>query len=278
MVPASRASAVASRALLLLLLVLAAACGRAPAPAFPTGASTSFPDFASAYADASASCAKIETLTASIALSGNAGRTKLRGRVDAGFAAPSQMRLEGRAPFGRPVFVLTSTQDRAVLVLPRDDRVLTGASAAEIVEALAGVPLTPDVLRTIVSGCGFTAGETPTDGRAFAGGSVAVTTGQSTTYLRRAGDAWQIIGATRESLSVFYSGVQNGRPAVVNLRAGSGGSTADIVFRLSEVEINPTLDPQTFQQQVPAEATPLTIDELRKAGPLGDTGTSSSTT
>jgi hypothetical protein len=50
------------------------------------------------------------------------------------------------------------------------------------------------------------------------------------------------------------------------------------VFRLSEVEVNPTLDPQTFQQQVPAEATPLTIDELRKAGPLGDTGKSSSTT
>lgn len=277
MLPASRASAVASRALLLLAFVLAAACGRTPAPAFPTGASTPFPDFASAYADASASCAKTRTLTVSMALSGKAGRTKLRGRVDAGFAAPAQMRLEGRAPFGRPVFVLTSNQDRAVLVLPRDDRVLTGATAAEIVEALAGVPLAPDALRTIVSGCGFNAGEPPTEGRAFAGGSVAVTTGPSTTYLRRTGDAWQIIGATREALSVFYAEVQNGRPAVVHLRAGTGGSAADIVFRLSEFESNPTLDPHTFQQQVPAEAAPLTIDELRRAGPLGDTAKPSST-
>jgi hypothetical protein len=278
MLPASRASAVASRALLLLASGLAAACGRPPAPAFPTGASTPFADFASAYADASATCAKTTTLTVSMGLSGKAGRTRLRGRVDAGFAAPSQMRLEGRAPFGRPVFILTSNQDRALLVLPRDDRVLTGATAAEIVEALAGVPLSPDALRTIVSGCGFNAGDTPTDGRAFTSGPVAVTTGNSTTYLRRAGDAWQIIGATRDSLSVFYSEVQNGRPTVVNLRAGAGGTTANIVFRLSDVEINPTLDPQTFQQQVPAEATPLTIDELRKAGPLGDTGKSSSTT
>ena len=58
------------------------------------------------------------------------------------------MRLEGRAPFGRPVFILTSEQDRAVLTLPRDGRVLTGATAAAIVEALAGVPLDADALRT----------------------------------------------------------------------------------------------------------------------------------
>ena len=48
-----------------------------------------------------------------MALSGKAADTKLRGRIDAGFAAPSRARLEGVAPFGRPVFVLT-----AVMILP----------------------------------------------------------------------------------------------------------------------------------------------------------------
>jgi len=37
-----------------------------------------------------------------------AGTTKLRGRVDAGFAAPARARLEGIAPFGKPVFVLVA--------------------------------------------------------------------------------------------------------------------------------------------------------------------------
>ena len=116
-----------------------------------------------------------------MALSGKAGRTRLRGRVDAGFGVPSRMRLEGRAPFGRPILILTSEQDRAVLTLPRDGRVLTGATAAEIVEALAGVPLDADALRTIVSGCGIAVADAPTEGRSERGGLAAVTLGNSTT-------------------------------------------------------------------------------------------------
>ena len=273
MVLAARARPDAPRALLLAALVIVAACGRTAAPSFPTGAGTPFPEFASAYAEASATCRTIKALTVSLALSGNAGRTRLRGRVDAGFAVPSQMRLEGRAPFGRPVFVLTADRDLAVLTLPRDRRVLTGASAAEIVEALAGVALDADALRVIVSGCGITLADAPADGRSYASGWAAVTVGNGVSYLRRSGSAWQIVGATRDTLSIFYSDFQNGRPTTVNLRAAASGATADIAFHLSQIDVNPTLDPQTFQQENPADAMPLTLDELRRAGPLGETGT-----
>ena len=273
MVLASRELPAAPRALLLAALVMVGACGRTPAPSFPTGAGTPFPEFGSAYAEASDACRTVKTLTVSLALSGKAGRTRLRGRVDAGFAVPSQMRLEGRAPFGRPVFVLTAHRDRAVLTLPRDRRVLSGASAAEIVEALAGVALDADALRTIVSGCGITIADAPADGRSFASGWAAVTVGNGVTYLRRSASAWQIVGARRDTLSVYYSDFQDGRPTTVNLRAGASGATADIAFHLSQIDVNPTLDPQTFEQEIPADATPLTLDELRRAGPLGETGT-----
>ena len=47
-------------------------------------------------------------MTATLALSGRAGEQRLGGRVDAGFTDEGQARLEGRAPFGRPVFVLVA--------------------------------------------------------------------------------------------------------------------------------------------------------------------------
>jgi outer membrane lipoprotein-sorting protein len=253
------------RWLALTLCLAAAACGR-KAPSFPTGPGAPFPDFASAYEQATAACRGVQTLTTSMALSGKAARSKLRGRIDAGFAAPARMRLEGRAPFGRPVFVLTSDANRATLVLPRDERVLTGAAPEQVIEALAGVALTPDTLRTIVAGCGLSSG-TPADGRSYGGDRAAVTLDGGTAYLRRAGSSWRLAGGARDSLTVFYDDVVNGRPTTIRLRTGA---STDLTLRLSQVEVNAALDPKVFQATLPEHAVPLTLEELRKVGPLGE--------
>lgn len=257
----------ATTCVLCLALGLAAAC--APkAPAFPTGAGAPFPEFASAYDQATAPCRNVKSFSASMALSGKAGRTKLRGRIDAGFAAPARMRLEGRAPFGRPVFVLTADDAHATLVLPRDERVLTNARPEQIVEALAGVPVAADTLRIAVSGCGLSL-DAPSAGRTHGHGWAAVTVGNTTVYLRSAGNRWTMMGAVRDSLTVIYSDVAGGRPQTVRIRAAHQDGTADLTLRLSQVEINTTLDPRTFDAEIPASAEPLTLEELRKAGPLG---------
>jgi outer membrane lipoprotein-sorting protein len=255
---------------LLCAACLASACTPNPPPSFPTGAGDPFPDAAAAYGQAIASCRDVKTLTASMALSGKAGRTSVRGRIDAGFETPARMRLEGRAAFGRAVFVLTADGDRATLVLPRDERVLANAPPDQIVEALAGVPLGSDALRTVVSGCGLSIANTPADGRLYADGLAAVSLGNATTYLRRIGAAWQVTGAMRDSLTVFYSDVVNGRPSAIRLRAiASGRVAADLTLQLSQVEINKPLDPRAFKAEIPEHAAPLTLDELRRAGPLG---------
>lgn len=243
------------------------ACGR-KAVSFPTGAGTPFPEFASAYEQASAPCRSTRTVTVSMALSGKAGETKLRGRIDAGFAAPGRMRLEGRAPFGRPVFVLTAADNRATLVLPRDERVLTHTPPDQIVEALAGVPLDPDTLRTIVSGCGLTT-VPPSAGDTYDGGWTAVRQEDVTTYLRSSGSAWQLAGATRDKLTVSYSDYNRGRPTMIRLHAGSSASAVDLTLALSDLETNTSLDPAVFRAQIPEHAVPMTLDELRRAGPLG---------
>ena len=78
---------------------------------------------------------------------------RIRVRLIAGLAAPDRIRLEAMAPFGPPVFILASAGEDTTLLLPRDDRVLRGEPPAAILEALAGIRVTPAALRRLLAGC-----------------------------------------------------------------------------------------------------------------------------
>ena len=236
----------------------------------PSGAGTPFPGFDSGYRQATADCAGVQSLSAALALSGRAGRTKLRGRIDAGFAAPSDIRLEGVAPFGKPVFVLVSSAAATTLVLPRDKRVLRGTAPAEIVEALAGVPLGPAELRGVVAGCGL-ASAPPTAGRTYDDGWAAVDAGDTTTYMRQIEGRWRVVAATRGAITIDYADFAGGRASTVHVRTTPvpGGIGSDLTLRISQLEINVPLGRTVFEYDVPSDWAPLTLDELRRAGPLG---------
>lgn len=257
-----------------LALVAGSACGRAPRIALPDGAGAPFPNFTPAFREATAECAAVTRLSASIRLSGHAGATKLAARIDAGFAAPERLRLEGypRISFGgRPFFVLVSNGGEATLLMPRDARVLRGASPSAVVEALAGVPLGPADLRAVVAGCGLQAG--PAVGaRTLPGGWARVEAGDTSLFLRQIAGRWRVAGARRANLAIGYGDFAGGRPASVHLTAGAAGQRAsvDLLMRLSEVEPDAALEPRVFEIDVPREAAPLTMEELRRAGPLGE--------
>ena len=157
---------------------------------------------------------------------------------------------------------------RGTLVLPREDRVLRDAPPDQIVEALAGVRLDPDALRTAVSGCGLSVGA-PSAGQTFANGWTEITLPNGTVFLRRNAGAWEVAAGVSGPVTVLYSDYGAGRPSTIRLRAAHGETAADITLRLSDVDINTTLDPRTFQVDLPANPVPLTLDELRRAGPLG---------
>ena len=246
---------------------IAAAAGCAPSRVeLPSGAGTPFPEATTAYQEAVHECRNARTIEVTLGLSGRAGSVRLRGNVDAGFEAPDKVRLEGRAPIGRPVFILAAPGAEATLYLPRENRVLRNARASEVVEALVGLPLDGAELRALVSGCGFGA-EEPSEGRSFGGQWVVVDTGNAKTYLREHDGRWRLIAAARAGLTVYYEGFVAGRASMLRLEAPD--SNADVTARLSDMNINVSLQPAVFDVDVPAAAEPLTLEELRRAGPLG---------
>ena len=250
------------------LAVLAAGCAPRLA-SLPTGPGADFPEHAAALAQATAACRDLRTMRAVLRITGRAAGQRFRASLDAGFAAPGQLRLELPAP-GRPYFILVATENRATLLLARDERVLADAPPAATLEALAGVSLTPEELRTIVGGCGFGAG-TSTAGRTYGSGRAAVDVGDAVVHLeQRGGGPWQLAAVVRGAVDVRYSDYVAGRPATVRLRAAAAADRAtDLTIRLSQVDVNETLDADVFRVEIPAGATPITLDELRQAGPLG---------
>lgn len=250
----------------LVALLLASGC--APArPSLPSGTESPFPEFASAYSEAVAECRVARSVLAELGLSGRAGGTKLRGRISAGITEPSSIRLEAVA-LGRPVFILAGRDGRATLLLVREDRVVTDAPPEAIVEALTGVALTPPELLAAVAGCGLGAGD-PSNGRTFNDEWAAVETPGGLTYLRRIEGRWRVGAVVRGPMQVLYADFVSGLPSTVHVRTGT---VADITLRLSQVEINTPIDDRAFEVNVPDDALPLTLEELRRSGPLGEGG------
>lgn len=256
------------------VLLASAACAPPRTPALPSGTGTPFAGFAAAYEEAVTDCRSARTVVAELGLSGRAGDTRLRGRITAGFAAPSGIRLEGVA-FGRPIFILVAEAADATLLLTRENRVVRHASPEAIIEALAGVPLTPAELRAAVAGCGLGAG-TPADGRSYSDTWAAGEMDGGVTYLRRVDGRWRVGGAVRGPIRIVYADFTTGLPATIHVRSAGADpaarAVADITLRVSQLEINTDIDPRAFEVQVPPDAMPLSIQELRDAGPLGDRG------
>jgi hypothetical protein len=254
--------------------VAAASAACAPRPIeLPAGPGVPFGDAAPAYAEATTTCGAARTLTAELSVSGRAGRVKLRGRVLAGLERPDAVRLEGLAPFGAPAFVFVSKDGRATLLLPRDNRVLRDAPPAEIVEALMGVAMAPADLAAALTGCGVPLSEAA-NGRRFGEDQAAIDLASgATVHLRRHGARWAIVAAAVSSpraYTVEYPDWQQGRPSRVRVRTGNRAPVvADLSVTVSQVDINTELDPAAFEVEVPSDAAPITLEDLREAGPLG---------
>ncbi|MDE3154851.1 MAG: hypothetical protein KGN76_07090 [Acidobacteriota bacterium] len=256
-----------------LVLTLPLWWGCAPALVrLPAGPGAVAPGYASAWTRATAACRGVRVLTAAIGVSGHVGPQRVHGRLLAGLARPDGLRLEAVAPFGQPAFVLVARGGRATLLLPRDGRVLREADPAAVLEALAGVSLSPAGLLAALSGCG-TAGATPVTGRAYGDDWIRVGLEDgSVAYLRRVQGVWRLVAALPAAgggrqLRVDYADFDAATPADIRLSVAA----ADVALhlQLSQIDLNVPLAARAFQVDVPAGTQPLTLRELREASPLG---------
>jgi hypothetical protein len=239
----------------------------------PSGPGTPASDARDALADATSACRAVSTITAEIAVSGSVGGQRLRARITAGLAPPASARLEAMAPFGAPIFIFAAVNDQATLLLPRDNRVLEHGRGAAVLEAVAGVPLDAAGLREALIGCGSLTADAASAKQAGPDWRI-VPDGSSDVYLHRERSAgrWRLVAAMHHGTPggdwrAEYSGFQpSGLPQTVRFTSGPG-DRFDLRLVLSQVDINTTLGAEVFRVQVPPNAVPITLDELKHARP-----------
>lgn len=252
-------------AVVLACALLLTSCA-ARTPARPSGTATPDPSATDAFIQATRQCAGLKTFTAELRLSGRAGDERLRGTLHTGLAAPGSLRVEAVAPFGQPFFILAGRENRATLLLPRDDRVLSDAPVPDVLERLTGLSLSASDLRLILTGC-LSEGATPSNGRAFGRDWRAVDLDSGVAaYIRTIDGAPAIVAADHGNWRVDYAMHRNGFPRQVRIRSVSGD--VDMTAALAQVEINTAIDPRAFEVQAPATAVPITLDHLRSIVPL----------
>lgn len=249
-------------------VILSTACA-AKAPAHPAGTATPDPSAPASFARATAACAGYRSFEGELSLSGRAGTERVRGRIVAGLEAGGAVRLEAVAPFGAPFFILAGRNERATLVLPRDHRVLTDAAVADVLERLTGLSLGADDLRRIVVGC-LADASAAADGEQWPGGWQRVRVGADRqVYLRQVNGAPVLVAADYGAWRLDYSAHAGGFPRMVRVRRASDNAV-DITARVEQLQVNTTIDARAWAVEVPSDADPMTLDELRSIAPLAD--------
>lgn len=255
------------------LLLAAALAGCAPRGLrLPEGPSRPLADPDAVLTAAIGHCTALRSLTAEVGLSGRVGRERLRGRLLVGLAAPASVRIEAVAPFGAPYFLLAGRDGVATLLFPRDDRVLPEAPVSDILEALAGLAVRAPDLRAWLAGCPGSEPR-PDTARAYGETWAAVDLAESgTAWFRRFDRGWWLVARTGGALRVEFDGHAGVQPLEVRIGRASPdvAPPLDVRLALRQIAINVDLPAEAFSLDVPPGALAITLEELRRSGPLRD--------
>jgi hypothetical protein len=221
----------------------------------PAGPGLPAPEGAAAWAEASRACRDARSYSASLRVS--TVRRMPAITLLAIVTADGRIRLEASS-----LFYLAGTATRAQLLLTDGTRLVV-ARADEIVDALIGVKLGPERLLALLTGCVST--KPALAGAERFGKVIAVTTGDGRVFLEQRDGRWQGVAGEVDGLVVDYR-LLGYWPA--EWRATTAHVTPEVTLKVSvdDSTINdPAIDqhPDAFTLKIPANASPMTIDELR---------------
>jgi hypothetical protein len=224
-----------------------------------------FPSEAEAiWADATRDCADVHRYNAEIRPSGRIAGGSVRGvRLLLAVTDKGEIGLEAVAGT-QTQFLLKGTSPRAQLWLPAERRIVT-APASRILEAFVGLDVDPTRLLAVLSGC-VAVDRQRTDAGRF-GDLVRLSTADSTVYLAREEDRWRIVAGDFERLSVEYAKRNGAVPGRVRITTHPGQTPAvDLSLSIETVVVNSDLPPEAFRVNVPPDAIPAAVTDLRPLG------------
>lgn len=250
------------------VIALVSACAHSPRIVFPAGVGIPVPDGLQIWWDATNACKGAQTFSAEIGVSGRVAGDRQRATLQGAMTRKREIYMLAVAPVGGAIFKLVGRTERAVLTMPRDKRVVV-APAADIVEALIGIRLTPDDWLDVLSGCVSAAH--PDDATRF-NDVMTMTLERNGGRLRldKDGAGWRIVAGERPGLLVEYPQFLGRWPSAVTLSSRAGAPVeVSLNMSISQHSVNGDLPPNTFVADVPQDFKPMTLAELRAMGPLG---------
>jgi outer membrane biogenesis lipoprotein LolB len=268
-VPGFRGSGVLERrvrALLLVVTVGGAGCS-VPGIVLPSGPGVPAPDAASAWAQASASCRAAKTYQGEFHVSGRVNGQRLHGTLQGAVTAADEIYLLMPAPIGAPVFVLQGTGEAATLLLPHDNRLVTGR-ADDIIEALTGLKQGPRQLLAILTGCVGQSSDMIAGLRY--GAWLKIATNDATTYLEQRDRRWAVVAGEVSGLIVGYRTIEGNWPRALQVESAPGRApVVALTIGLDQLGVNDLKAPvSAMALKIPTGAMPMTLEELRAIGPL----------
>jgi hypothetical protein len=232
----------------------------------PVGPGEPAPEASAAFANATASCRGVTSYKAQIRVSGRIGGERLPATINiATGVSPDGLLIEARGG-GRDVFRLGATGDKATLYLDDGRRYAVGRPEA-LTEALIGVQIGIDRWRALLSGCGVTRA-TFVSGARY-GTDLGATTPDGRVFLSAIDGVWRATHVMFDDLVVTYRRFAGDRPVEWQLTSSPERDPAiALTVRVDDATVNGPISPDVFTIRLPADATPMTIDELRDSGPL----------
>ena len=250
----------------LLLGVLHAACASTSGIRLPDGQGTFLPAFQERFEAAVDQCRRVRSMELAIAINARTGGRQLRGDVLGALARPASVRLVGVAPFGAPAFQLVAEADAAVLVLPRDRQYVRAPTGDVLLEALAGLPLGPEDLRAVLTGC-LVPRAHAVAGRIYPSGWVEIDLDENARlYIQNLDGADVVVAGTRPGMRIEYFDHVRGLPRRLHVVVNDAdGVVTDLTAVLSQVSINIELHPDVFVADIGDDYVSVTLDQFRGA-------------
>ena len=241
----------------------AAACGaRIFVP--PTGPGTPT-DASSAWTSVTKTCRSATSYVGELRVSGRAGSRRIaRLRIET--AVTRDQIYMNATVSGQTFFVLAGSSSEATLWL-RHDRKVVKAPAGDIVEAILGLSVPPDRLFALLTGC-VTRSFDVTAATSY-GQRMAVQTPDARVYLEQTQTGWQTLAGEAEGFVVELKWQGGAVPERLWLNSIPGREPrASLAVTAEGPNLNEAVPASFFAPPAgAASAEPMTIEELRAAGP-----------